>query len=331
MNVLDTNFVEVTQQSTLTEEFTQEELAELFTTVELDETKSEHLSVEPYSYWKSVFRVFLKKPSAIIAITTFILLLIGCIVIPMFATQEAYDGIFANNNLGPSKEYLFGTDLIGRDLWYVCWKATGTSLIYALRATLINVGVGVVIGFIWGYFRKLDRIFIEIYNFIANVPSMLVYMLLSYVFVQKFPDLANDVRLTICLCLTGWLGMARFIRNQVIIITNREYNVASITLGTPARRIITRNLLPYILAVIVTETALIIPSMVSSEVALSYFGLGLPSKSISIGAVLNAGIEKFGVYNNQLLFPALMLGIIIFVFFLLGTALSDALDPKTHR
>ena len=117
----------------------------------------------------------------------------------------------------------------------------------------------------------------------------------------------------------------------MLIISNREYNVASKTLGTPGRRIMTKNLLPYLLGVIITEISLTIPGMISSEVTLSYFGLGLPSSSVSIGALLDLGRTNFVLYPFQLLAPAGVMALIIFVFFLLGMAISDALDPKKHH
>ena len=92
-----------------------------------------------------------------------------------------------------------------------------------------------------------------------------------------------------------------------------------------------KNYLPYILGVIITEFSLVLPGMVSSEVSLSYFGVGLPSTDISIGALLSNGIRYYNIYPWQILFPALMLAILIFIFFLLGSSLSDSLDPKNHR
>ena len=150
-------------------------------------------------------------------------------------------------------------------------------------------------------------------------------------FSKAFPNTTAEMRLIIALSLLGWIGLARFIRNQVLIINNRDYNVASKTLGTPPFRIMIKNLLPYILAVIITEASLMIPGMVSSEVSMSYFGVGLDSAAVSIGAVLQLGMTNFIQYPWQLLAPAGILAWIIFTFFLLGLALSDALDPKKHR
>lgn len=314
------------QKVTLTAEEEQ-----LFRRVPLNEEESEHLAAEPYSYWKSVFRIFIRKPSAIIGLSVFVLLLLGMIIIPLFCPEGWLDYNVEIRNLAPSSEHLFGTDVVGRDLFFMLWEGLRKSLILALITSSINIILGVIVGLIWGFFRKLDPIFIEIYNLISNVPSILMYMLLSVIISRSAPNIPVEMRLIIALCLFGWIGVALFIRNFTLIINDREYNVASKTLGTSPWRIMTKNLLPFLLGVIITELSLMIPGMISSEVSLSYFGFGLPSSSVSIGSVLDLGRRYFIDYPWQLLFPAFFLAIVIFVFYLVGLALSDSLDPKKHR
>lgn len=307
-------------------------LDELFVPVELNATESEHLAAEPYSYWKSVFKVFRKKPSAIIATVSMVLFLLAVIIIPLFVEGDLSITDVANKNLAPSKEHLFGTDEAGRDLFFMVFVGARKSLILAIISSVINIIVGTLFGLIWGFFRRLDPIFIEMYNLVSNIPSLLLYMLLSQIFANAFPMVPVEIRLIISLTLLGWIGMARFIRNQVLIITNREYNIASKTLGSSPMRIMVKNLLPYILAVIITEASLLIPGMISSEVSLSYFGVGLPTNEIALGVLLSAG-TKLGAstYPWQLLAPGAVLAWIIFTFYLFGLSLSDALDPKKHR
>lgn len=307
-------------------------LDELFVPVELNATESEHLAAEPYSYWKSVFKVFRKKPSAIIATVSMVLFLLAVIIIPLFVEGDLSITDVANKNLAPSKEHLFGTDEAGRDLFFMVFVGARKSLILAIISSVINIIVGTLFGLVWGFFRRLDPIFIEMYNLVSNIPSLLLYMLLSQIFANAFPMVPVEIRLIISLTLLGWIGMARFIRNQVLIITNREYNIASKTLGSSPMRIMVKNLLPYILAVIITEASLLIPGMISSEVSLSYFGVGLPTNEIALGVLLSAG-TKLGAstYPWQLLAPGAVLAWIIFTFYLFGLSLSDALDPKKHR
>lgn len=325
-NTLDFNYVNAGTVPTGTED-----LSDLFVNVPLNEEESEHITAEPYSYWKSVLRVFIKKPAAIISITLLILMILAIIIIPL-VTPEGYIEIsHFDRHLAPSLEHIWGTDALGRDMFFGIWTSAQKSLGLALIESAIVITIGTIFGLIWGYFRKLDPIFIELYNLIVNIPSLLVYMLLATVFSSAFPDMSQEFRLVISLCLTGWIGEAAFIRNQVLIINNREYNVASKTLGTPARRIMSRNLLPFLLAVVITNLSLTIPGMISGEVSMSYFGVGLNAKTLCLGGLLASGNRNFDQYWWELGYPAIILGIIILIFFLMGMALSDALDPKKHR
>jgi len=304
---------------------------DLFVFAKVDRLKSERITSEPYSYMKSVFRVFIKKPSAWIAMITLFLMLLAILIIPIFAPADFLEYDVSRRDIAPNDIHLWGTDPVGRDLFFMVWIGAGKSLLLALVNSLIVVIVGTIIGLVWGFFRRLDPIFIEIHNLIINIPSLLIYMLLAYVFSYRFPTMGIEARLIVSLTLVGWIGLARLVRNYTLIIINREHNIASKTLGTPPRRIMTKNLLPYLLGIIITETSLIIPGMISSEVTLSYFGLGLPGSSISIGALLDLGRSNFVLRPYQLLAPAGVLALIIFVFFLMGMAISDALDPKKHR
>ena len=303
----------------------------LFKRVELNETESEHIAAEPYSYWKAVFRTFIKRPAAIIALSCLAVLVLGMIIIPFCAPEGAYDLSAANANIAPCAEHWFGTDFAGRDLFFSCWKGLSLSMGLALLESAIIIVVGTIVGIAWGYFRWLDPILIEVYNLISNIPSLLLYILISVIMYTALPDAPSTLKMIVCLSVTSWIGVALFIRNQTLIITNREYNVASITLGTPSRRIMTKNLLPYLLAVIITEASLIIPGMISSEVSMSFFGVGLSKDTIAIGVLLDNGRRYFTSYTWQLLAPAGMLAAVIFIFYLLGLALSDALDPRKHH
>ncbi len=306
-------------------------LDDLFVHVDVKQEESEKLTSEPYSYWKSVFKIFIRRPATILALSVLGVLILGIIFIPLFAPNGAFDTNPSTMNLAPSIEHFFGTDTVGRDLWFCTWKGAGKSLLIAIIESIIILILGTVGGLCWGYFKKLDGLFVEIYNFVSNIPSLLIFMLLSIIFTYSLPDLPTEFRLVLSLTMLGWLSLALMIRNLVLIIDNREYNVASKTLATPASRIMFKNYLPYLLGVIITEFSLIIPGMISSEVSMSYFGVGLTSLDISLGAILELGIKYYSLYPWQILAPGLLLASIIFAFFILGTTFSDALDPKKHR
>ena len=135
------------------------------------------------------------------------------------------------------------------------------------------------------------------------------------------------------MCLTGWIGMSKYIRNLILIYRDREFNLASRCLGTPAHRIVIKNILPQLISVIMLQSALAIPEAIGSEVFLTYIGLGLPVSIPSLGNLINEGRKVMLVPSQQyqLLFPVLVVSAITISFYALGNAFADASDPRNHR
>lgn len=166
----------------------------------------------------------------------------------------------------------------------------------------------------------------ELYNILDNIPTTIVLILVSFLL---RPGMSTII---FALSITGWIGMARFVRNQVLIIRDRDYNVASRTLGTSTWRIMTRNLLPYLVSVIMLRMALSIPGAIGSEVFITYIGLGLPIEVCSLGNLINEG-RKLMMSPNlryQLIYPTIILSIVTVSFYIIGNAFSDAADPRNH-
>ena len=206
------------------------------------------------------------------------------------------------------------------------WAGTRTSLFIGIVVAVIEAIIGILAGLLWGYVRKLDFLFTEMYNLIDNIPSTIILLLAAYV---MRPGIRTII---IAMSLTRWIGLARFIRNQVLIIRDRDFNLASRCLGTPTRRVITRNLLPQMVSVVMLRMALAIPDAIGSEVFLSYINLGLPISIPSLGNLINKGRTMMMApsLRYQLFIPAIILSIITICFYLVGNAFSDAADPKNH-
>ena len=246
-------------------------------------------------------------------------------------TMNADGTVTANTNVElrilPSEHsFWFGTNNIGQDLWARVWSGTRTSLFIGFIVAFVEALVGILIGVLWGYVRKLDRLLTEVYNVIDNIPNTIILILISYI---MKPSLQT---LIFAMCLTGWLGMARFIRNQIVIIRDRDYNLASRCLGTSTWRIIMKNLLPYLVSVITLRMALSIPGAIGSEVFITYIGLGLPVDTPSLGNLINEGRKLItsAALRYQLIFPAIVLSIVTISFYIIGNAFADAADPKNH-
>ena len=253
---------------------------------------------------------------------------------PLFVLTECLDmegeGARTNRSCGlrilpGSAPFLFGTNNLGQDLWALVWRGTRTSLFIGFAVAVIEALIGIAVGVLWGYVRRLDPLLTAVYNVVDNVPTTIVLILIAYV---MRPGVGT---LIFAMCFTGWVGMARFIRNQIIIIRDREYNLASRSLGTGTLRIILRNLLPYLVSVITMRMALAVPGAIGSEVFITYIGLGLPVSMPSLGNLINAGRKLISTSQSyQLVFPTIVLSVITISFYMIGNAFADAADPKNH-
>ena len=307
---------------------------ELFTPAGFRAEAAEAPARSNYSYWGSSLRSFLKNRFAVallvalVAVVAFAFLqphLPGQID-PNYCRVDPETGI-QYRNIAPGVDgFVWGSNSIGQDLWARIWAGTRTSLVIAFFVAMIEAVVGITVGVLWGYVRQLDFFFTELYNICDNIPSTIILILISYVASPSVPTLILGMS------LTGWIAMARFIRNQILIIRDRDYNVASRCIGTPTFRIVLRNLLPYLVSVIMLRMALTVPAAIGSEVFVTYIGLGLSVETPSQGHLINAGRQVMmqAGLRYQLLYPTIILSFVTIAFYLIGNAFSDAADPKNH-
>ncbi|MDP2791394.1 MAG: ABC transporter permease [Rectinemataceae bacterium] len=303
--------------------------AERFAFATFDVLKSERIAGPRYSYWKSVFQTFFKRKTAIFWLALLLSLTLMSYIQPLVSGYDP--AVTPNiNNPGtwyqkPSSEHWFGTDDTGNDLWDVVWSGTRMSLSIAFIAASINIGIGILVGAVWGYSKRLDPILLALYNVISNVPAILRAMMLMYIFGRGF------WQMILAMTITGWLGIAFFIRTQVMIIRDREYNLASRCLGTPLKRMVTRNILPYMVSVIATLVYQEIPGLINTETILSYLGIGLPSTYPSLGRMIDVYWSFVDTYPHMIVFPGIVMGLVTISFYVVGQLFADASDPRTHR
>ena len=305
---------------------------ELFARDHFDPTMAEMGGYSDYSYWRSTIKAFLHNKLALGCLIVLTLLLVFTLIQPWLPGQHTATEIFwteqgrVDANHAPDGEFVFGTNSIGQDLWARIWNGTRTSLLIGVCVAACNAVLGILVGALWGYVSQLDRILTEVYNVIHNIPRNIILILVSYL---VRPGVGTII---FAMCVTGWLPMARFIRNQIVTIRDLEYNLASRCLGTPTGRVIIKNLLPYLVSVITLRVALAIPQAIGSEVFLTYIGLGLPVTIPSLGNLINEGRAVMMAPSSryQLLFPALVLSVITISFYIIGNSFADAADPKNH-
>jgi oligopeptide transport system permease protein len=286
-----------------------------------------------------VFRVFFRKKINIIVLSILAILIIFSYVYPaiihydvnvdpyinlMDSTAKHLKPAAAMAKFGPNLKWILGAGGAGESTFDAIWYGSSISISLALVCAAINMTVGVAVGAVWGFSKKVDIFMTEVYNVIANVPYVLLISVIVLVMSASFWSMV------FALTVTGWIAIAYFIRTQVIIIRDREYNLASRCLGTPITRIATKNILPFMTSVIVTLVATEIPSYISYEVFLSYIGMGL--KDMSLGKLIQAAQSAMVTPGWEIEFwsPVAVASIIAVVLYIVGQNLGDASDPRTH-
>lgn len=305
----------------------------LFVEVAQRDADAERAGFSNYSYWRSTVGMFIKNKAAVFTLCVVLIILLFTIIQPYLPGQapptlihnDPQTGIQLRNKQ-PSEQFWFGTNEIGQDLWARIWSGTRTSLFIGLTVSVVQAILGITMGVLWGYVRKLDFLFTEIYNVLNNIPTTIILILASYIF---RPSVKTMI---IAMCLTSWIVLARFIRNLVVIIRDQDYNIASRCLGSSVPKIISRNLLPHMVSVIMLRMALSIPEAISMEVFLTYIGLGVPVETPSLGNLINTGrsLMMSPSLRYQLIYPAIVLSVITICFYMTGNAFADAADPKNH-
>ena len=308
---------------------------ELFSFVNHDDLESERITAPRYSYWQSVFRVFFKKKINIVILALLAFIIIFSFIYPMLYDYDRFANInradlkhlspsLAIKAMGLSIHSILGTGAAGESTFDAVWNGAKISVSLAFICAAINMTVGVIIGAVWGFSKKMDIVMMEVYNIIGNVPYILFISVMVMLFSASFKTMV------FALTITGWLGIAYFIRTQVIIIRDREYNLASKCLGTSTLKIAIKNILPFITSVIVTLLASEIPSYISYEVFLSYIGMGLAD--MSLGKLIYSAESAMVTpgWGFEFWSPVAISSFITVVLYVVGQNLGDACDPRTH-
>lgn len=276
------------------------------------------------SYWADAWRRLQKNKLAMIGLFFLVFLGVAAILIPILSPHSVTGTDLPNQNKAPSMQHWFGTDELGRDVFTRTWYGARISLFVGLMAAIIDVTIGIIYGGISGYKGgKVDLVMMRIIEILYGLPHLLVVILLLVV---MDPSLTTII---IALTITGWVGMARIVRGQVLQIKNYEFVTASKSFGAGTSRIIRKNLLPNTMGPIIVQMTLTVPSAIFSEAFLSFLGLGIQAPYASWGVMANDALPVILSGDWwRLFFPALFIAITMFAFNVLGDGLQDALDPK---
>ena len=323
-----------------------------------EEKQSLVIMRESVSFWKDGLRRLRKNKIAMVSLVVVILILFLAFIVPMFYPYRYEQQIRGSENLAPMEysadeqaridagEFVFphlaGTDKLGRDYMVRLLMGSRISLLVGIVASAIILVIGSIYGSVAAFFGGwVDIIMMRIVDIIYTIPDVLLIVLLGFALEDPLKQLAtlpgfawvqavgyNLISIFIVFALLYWVGMARIVRSQVLILKEQEYVTAARALGASNGRIIRKHLLTNCIGTLIVTTTLQIPSSIFTESYLSFLGLGVAAPMPSLGSLASDAINGMQTYPYLLLFPAVMISVIILSFNLLGDGLRDAFDPK---
>ncbi|WP_068784956.1 ABC transporter permease [Paenibacillus phocaensis] len=304
--------------------------ADDFRKIGTDEKEAEVIQRESISAWRDAWQRLRSNKLAMTALVILALITLTAIIAPLLIGKiygyNYYSNDLLNTNKGPSSTHWFGTDDLGRDMFIRTWMGARISLIVGLAAACIDLLIGVIYGGIMGYFGgRVDEIMNKFSEILYSIPYLLVTILLLVV---MEPSLGTII---LALTITGWINMSWIVRGEIMQLKNREYVLASRSMGAGHGRLLFRHLLPNAVGPIIVTVTLSVPNAIFAEAFLSFLGLGVQAPIASLGSMINDALTGWLYYPWRMLFPAVLISLIMLAFNIFGDGLRDALDPKLKK
>ena len=287
----------------------------------------------PRSQWADVWDQFKTHRGALIGAGFFLFVLVGVVVGPwLWGIDPTKIDIRARNG-GLSLAHPLGTDQLGRDLLARMMVGGRISMAVGLTAMLLSLLLGTLIGVVAGYFRRLDGLLMRLTDLFLALPLLPLLLVIILLFREPLKA-AFGVEggifalIVFAIGITSWMHTARIVRGDVLALKEREFVLAARSIGTPARRMITRHILPNVLSPIMVSATLGIANAIITESALSFLGFGFPPDFPTWGRLLNDGVPYLQQYPVRVIWPGLAISLTVLSVNYMGDGLRDALDPR---
>jgi ABC-type dipeptide/oligopeptide/nickel transport system permease subunit len=271
-------------------------------------------------------RRIMRKPSSRAALVIFVVIVLIGVLAPLIAPYDpaAQPDIVGLKSLPPSLAHPFGTDPYSRDVLSRVMYGARLSLTIGLLATLVSLTLGVAYGAVAGYVGGLvDSVMMRVLDAFLAIPRLLLLLGI----LVAWPQLSIRA-LILFLGLTGWFGLSRLVRGQVLALKHAEFVAAAQALGASRRRILTRHLLPNLISPIVVAATLGIAHVIVLEAGLSYLGIGVPQPLASWGNIIQDGADQVATLWWMSLFPGLFMVLTVMTLNVLGESLRDAYERR---
>ncbi len=293
----------------------------------MNKVTNKKVDITNETYFQTVFRRFKRHRLAMFSLVLLLILGGAALFAPILApyAPDELAGPFA---APPSKDFLLGTDQIGRDMLSRLLYGMRISLLVGIMATVISTVIGVVLGLVAGYFGGvLDMIIMRFTDMVMSFPYILLVLVAASIFE---PGLWSII---LILGFVDWPGIARLVRGNVLALRETNFVKGNIVAGMPLGHILFSEILPNTTAPILVHATSVLALSMLDEAALSFLGMGIQPPDASLGNMLN-GAQSLTVLTKQpwlWIPPGLMIVVLVIAINFVGDALRDALDPNSNQ
>lgn len=266
-----------------------------------------------------------RRKRIVFYITISVIYLVTILIVGLMMNPDKYSVDYSAKFISPSLGHLFGTDFMGRDMFWRCIKGLSNSILIGIFASVVSSFIALLFGvssaIIGGWY---DRFINWCVDLCMGIPHLILLILISFMLGR------GAVGVTVAVSLTHWTGLTRLVRAEVLQVRSAQYVQAAYKMGKSKFQVAISHIIPHVLPVYLIGVVLLFPHAIMHEASITFLGFGLPAEVPAIGVILSEAMKHIATGKWWLaLFPGLMLLSVVLLFDVIGENLKQLINPNS--
>lgn len=266
-----------------------------------------------------------RRKRIVFYITISVIYLLTIFIVGLTMNPDKYAVDYSAKFISPSLGHLFGTDFMGRDMFWRCIKGLSNSILIGIFASVVSSFIALLFGvssaIIGGWY---DRFINWCVDLCMGIPHLILLILISFMLGR------GAIGVTVAVALTHWTGLTRLVRAEVLQVRSAQYVQAAYKMGKSKFQVAISHIIPHVLPVYLIGVVLLFPHAIMHEASITFLGFGLPAEVPAIGVILSEAMKHIATGKWWLaLFPGLMLLSVVLLFDVIGENLKQLINPNS--
>lgn len=266
-----------------------------------------------------------RRKRIVFYITIAVIYLVTILIVGLIMNPDKYAVDYSAKFINPSLGHLFGTDFMGRDMFWRCIKGLSNSILIGIFASVVSSFIALLFGvssaIIGGWY---DRFINWCVDLCMGIPHLILLILISFMLGR------GAIGVTVAVSLTHWTGLTRLVRAEVLQVRSAQYVQAAYKMGKSKFQVAISHIIPHVLPVYLIGVVLLFPHAIMHEASITFLGFGLPAEVPAIGVILSEAMKHIATGKWWLaLFPGLMLLSVVLLFDVIGENLKQLINPNS--